>query len=673
MIPASSQAHRGLGWLVSQLDAQPGVLDEPTTRRLLAEADLNIEDVKPYVQQKVGSYARRTVARRENYELLVLTWTPSQGSVAHDHCGSLCGLKVIEGKLTEYQFDPGPDGNVRRSVSSQMTPGEIIVDPGVVIHALANEPDSRDVLVTVHIYSPPLPEIRRYAVTDQPPAPLFTRRPPADAHVIAILGGGFTGTMVLANLLRLGRDVPTPVHIVLTDRQPAIGEGVAYRTNDSRHLLNVPADKMSAWPDRPSDFLEFARNTNPSALPGDFLSRRIYGAYLRKILHELAQSANEKLSVEIVRDEAARLVPTAVSGWKIQTSRGRTIYADATVITVGHRPPDDPFGDRWIGPRHRFINDPWAALVLNQIGGNEPVLVIGSGLTAVDTILTLDRPDRVAPLIVMSRRGLMPLPHVRDPLPEVDVRDLIAQWLDPAERLTIRNMVRTLRRYIAERTAHTDWRQIVDALRLAVPRLWERLNIVERKRFLEHLRPFWEVCRHRMAPEVADTMERIRASGILQLISGEAVSAVADADGVNVTLSPRDGSTDRNVRVSWVVNCTGPGIQNRHTTHPILRPLIESGTLCDDEMSLGVQTDPIGRAIDAGGQILPTLLVAGTLRKSTLWESTAVPELRQQAQTVAQAVLTTLLNSSGETTQGTSNGATVILSEASSLLSELTE
>jgi uncharacterized NAD(P)/FAD-binding protein YdhS len=615
--------------------------------------------VRPYVQQRTGSYARRCVARREYYELLVLTWTPSQGSVAHDHSGSLCGLKVVQGRLTEQQFEQGPDGQVRQTTATRLGAGDIIVDPGVVIHSLGNDANSAEVLVTVHIYSPPLPEIRRYAVADDPPARLFLRTPPDDARVLAIIGGGFTGTMTLANLLRFGGQSEFPLHIVLIDRQPAIGEGVAYRTNDGRHLLNVSADRMSAWPDRPDDFLAFARGLDPAAGPGDFLPRKIYGQYMRQILRDLAESCGDRLSVEVIRDEATSLTrsapstssgrassgqgPAPDSGWMIQTAAGRSIAADLAVITVGHRPPDDQLGKRWTGPRHRLITDPWAALVLSQIGPNEPVLLLGSGLTAVDSILTLDRSDREAQLIVVSRRGLMPLPHSRQPQAEADVSELAAQWLDPSKPLTVREMVRTLRRHVAAAAvAGIDWRQIIDGLRPLIPRLWERLALWERARFLSHIRSFWEVHRHRMAPDVAQSIDRLRSSGTLQVISGAVVAAAADAQGVNVTISRRDGSTLRNARVSWVINCTGPGVHNRHTTHPILRPLIEDGTLCDDELSLGLHTDSIGCAINARGQALPTLLVAGTLRKSTLWESTAVPELRQQAQMVAKAALADL-------------------------------
>ncbi|MCE0521453.1 MAG: FAD/NAD(P)-binding protein [Methylacidiphilales bacterium] len=641
----STQIHRGLSWLVGELDSRDEVLDEVTALRLLREADMSPAEVAPYVEQREEAYSRRCVVRRETYELLVLTWAPSQGSVAHDHSGSLCGLKVVQGRLSEQLFEQGPDGQVRKTTATRLGAEQILVDPGVVVHALGNDSDSGELLVTVHIYSPPLPEMRRYAVTDDPPAKLFLRKPSKNTRVIVIVGGGFTGTMTLANLLRSGSQAELPLHIVMIDRQPAFGEGIAYRTNDPRHLLNVPAGRMSAWPDRPDDFLSFAQAKDPSVRSGDFLPRRAYGQYIRQTLRELAESSGDQLSAEVLHDEATCLTPTNASGWSVQTSAGRIIQADLAVITIGHRPPDDPLAGRWIGPRHRFIADPWAALVLSQIGPDEPVLLLGGGLTAVDAILTLNRSDRAAPLIVVSRRGLMPMSHSREPKPAADVSELVARWLDPATRLTIRQLLSTLRGQIASaEKAGIDWRQVIDGLRPTIPKIWERLSMSERKRFLCRVRSFWEVHRHRMSPDVADAIDCLRRKRTLESISGALVSAAADADGVDVTLAFRDGSTKRTVRVSWVINCTGPGVHNRHTTHPILRPLLEAGVLCEDELHLGLRTDSIGRAIDSSGQSFPTLLVAGTLRKSTLWESTAVPELRQQAQAIAQTALATFTN-----------------------------
>jgi uncharacterized NAD(P)/FAD-binding protein YdhS/predicted metal-dependent enzyme (double-stranded beta helix superfamily) len=637
MLPSASKTStRGLSWLIAELDALHSVVDEATCRRLLTEAALTEEEVASYVEPRPGSYARRCVARRERYEVLVLTWMPGQGSVAHDHSGSLCGLKVVQGQLTEQLYRSGPDGQVRCASASSLGVGQITVDPGIVVHALSNSADPAEILVTVHIYSPPLPEVRRYAVATTPPAAVFLRKKPDGARTVAVIGGGFTGAMTLANLLRRAPKAKGPYHFILLDKLPAAGEGIAYRTNDARHLLNVPAGKMSAWPDRPDDFLNFARARAPSTQPGDFLPRKLYGQYVRQTLLDLADRADTDISVEMVRDDAASLASRG-NGWTISTAKGRAIDANVVIVALGHRPPSDEFQKRWIGPRHRFVSDPWAALVLSQIGPDESVLLLGSGLTAVDAILTLDRPDRTAPLVVVSRRGLLPQSHTRESNAPADCSKLLAGWLDDSKRLTARELVRTLRDRAASEGG--DWRQVIDGLRPSIAKIWGCLDLIERERFLRHARPFWEVHRHRMAPEIAEKLVRLRAAKILDSTAGALLSAEADANGINVTLSCRGRCDTRKLRVAWIINCTGPGVQNRHTTHPVLRPLIQSGLLCDDPLGLGIPTDPEGRALRRNGKAHANLLVAGTLRKTSLWESTAVPELRQQAAKVAEIAL----------------------------------
>jgi uncharacterized NAD(P)/FAD-binding protein YdhS len=142
-----------------------------------------------------------------------------------------------------------------------------------------------------------------------------------------------------------------------------------------------------------------------------------------------------------------------------------------------------------------------------------------------------------------------------------------------------------------------------------------------------------------MAPAVAHTIDQLRREKTLEIVAGSMIAATADADGIDVTFSCRGLSVTRTERVSWVVNCTGPGAHNRHRTHPFLRPLLDAGTISNDELGLGLLTDEFGRALDIGLDAHPDLLVAGTLRKATLWESTAVSELRQQAQTIARTAL----------------------------------
>jgi cysteine dioxygenase len=176
---------RGLGWLVRELDSLDGSLDPRTVRELLTTAHLDLQEVAPYVELGVNSYARRCVVRRENYEVLVLTWSQAQGSVAHDHSGSLCGLKVVQGQLTEELFSESADGRVRSTTKTRIGPQQIAVDPGVVVHALTNEAESPEVLVTVHIYSPPLPKVRRYAVANGRSSVMNSARPNASPQYAA--------------------------------------------------------------------------------------------------------------------------------------------------------------------------------------------------------------------------------------------------------------------------------------------------------------------------------------------------------------------------------------------------------------------------------------------------------------------------------------------------------
>ena len=268
------------------------------------------------------------------------------------------------------------------------------------------------------------------------------------------------------------------------------------------------------------------------------------------------------------------------------------------------------------------------------------MLLIGTGLTAVDVALTLNLPDRIAPLLAISRRGLIPTAHLRSPKAAANLSDVVEEWLDPSKVLTARELVHSLRERIdAASQEGVEWQQVIDGLRHASPEIWARLCVAERARFLRHVRPFWEIHRHRLAPKIADTLADLRKKNLFKMAAASLTDAKADADGIDVTFCCRGTSCARTERVSWVVNCTGPGVHNLHHTHPFLRPLLSAGTLCNDELSLGLMTDGSGRALSASGEIHADLLVAGTLRKSTLWESTAVPELRQQAHDVACTAL----------------------------------
>ena len=323
---------------------------------------------------------------------------------------------------------------------------------------------------------------------------------------------------------------------------------------------------------------------------------------------------------------------------------GTRVHADLAVITVGHRQPADPLSRKWSGKRTRYIANPWASLAVSAIRPDDPVLLIGTGLTAVDVIVSLNHPNRTAPIVAVSRRGLKPQSHLRRSARAAVLAPEIVALLDGPEPLTAGRLLHQVRCWVESRKAiGIAWQQAIDGLRPITSLLWSQLNLTERKRFLRHVRPFWETHRHRIAPSIADSIEELKRNSLLEIAAGNVHSAEGDDQSVNVTLAMRDGAT-RTQRFAWVVNCTGPGPHSARDTHRFLIPLLEEGVLSCDDLGLGVITDEEGYALDADGATYSDLLIAGTLRKATLWEATAVPELREQAQSAARTALDTLLS-----------------------------
>jgi uncharacterized NAD(P)/FAD-binding protein YdhS/predicted metal-dependent enzyme (double-stranded beta helix superfamily) len=636
---SSTRLSPAMARLVADLDAAGKRLDEPTVRAALESCGLAWADVEPYVEINPQTYARKRVVRRETYELLVMTWSPGQASVPHDHAGSICGLRVFKGSLRETTFAPGNDGLVAPAESHELRLGGLTVDPGVVVHSLCNEPAARDLLVTVHVYAPPLPELRRYAQrppgVEQPAA--CSRRPAEGAPRVAIVGGGFSGAMVAAHLVRRATREGRALALSLIDRQSSFAEGVAYRTNDPAHLLNVPAGRMSAWPDKPDDFFAWAKSKHPDAEAGDFLPRRWFGEYVRETLLAELRSAGPGVSIEILRDEAVSVRAEGEAAWTTVTRRGGEIPGDAVVLAVGHRPPTDPFGPRWSGTRARFIADPWSSLAISSIGPDEPVLVLGTGLTMVDVVLSLARNGRRAPIVAVSRRGHLPLAHAAGPVKPVDLSAALERGLIGG--VNVRQLVRVLRDE-AERVAAGggDWRSVVDGVRPHTRRLWAEMPAVERSRFVRRVRPLWEIHRHRMAASVAATVGGMRERGLLRIIAGSIESVSAVDEGVVATVRHRPTGTPEAVHSMWVINCTGPSVDARAEPHPVVASLIRSGHLQPDQLGLGVVTGAAGRAVCERGTARDDLVVVGTLRKPAEWESTAVPELRVQAAEAAEVV-----------------------------------
>jgi len=614
----------GLEALIRRLDDLGHEVTLAGIADALGATALSPSDVAPFVRPNARAYNRALVVRRDRFELLVMTWLPGQASEPHDHSGSVCALQALQGEAVEGEYTVADDGFADLEYETRVPAGRISAGQDAGVHTVRN-PSATEPLVTVHVYAPPLGDVRRPAAT-----PRAVR---AIVPTALVVGGGFSGAMTAAQLLRRG----SSLRVVLAERRGTVGEGVAYGTRDAQHLLNVPAARMSAWPDRPDDFLAWARARDPNVRPTDFLPRPWYGEYLRETLRTAGRESTVRL--DLMLGEVRRVARHPDGGWMAHFDRGASLRADVAVLALGHRPPSDPLRRVWSGPRERFVSDPWLPFAVGTIPADEPVAILGTGLTAVDTVLSLCQVPRTAPITLISRKGLPPHPHAAPPVPPVDLTEFVNALLGATPHPRAAVVTGAIRRRVRSHVADGgDWRSVVDGLRPHTARLWQALTPAERARFITRLRPFWEVHRHRMAPHVAERLDELKAAGLVETVAGQVTKASATASEVCVEIAPRGSGAEVARKVGWVINCTGPAPSNRPEANPVIGSLLVDGFVRRDEMALGLDVTADGRAIGADGAPAPDLFVVGTLRKPQTWESTAVPELRAQAAEVAAQI-----------------------------------
>jgi len=453
------------------------------------------------------------------------------------------------------------------------------------------------------------------------------------APTIVVIGGGFSGAAVASQLLRRQR----PARIVLANRFGPIGRGVAYGTAIEAHVLNVPAGSMSALPHDADHFVRWARTRDDAIRADTFVSRRLYGQYLESLLGESEQAARMARLERLVG--VARDVELAADGASAEVVfAGARIRADRVVLALGNYSPSNPaaVGGEFY-ETERYVRDPWVRGALDVVRPGESVLMLGTGLTMMDIALDLAARGVRLPLFAVSRHGLVPRSHVSRPA-AADPDALPAGLAGPPR--SVLRYLRLVRRQIAARSEKGgDWRDVIAALRPVTPALWLALTQEERARFLRHLRPWWDVHRHRAAPGTAQAIEKLLVSGDLSVRAARLLGYRSVAGEVEVTLRPRGASEPVRIHVHRVVNCTGPSTDVRRLGDPLLDALVARGLIQPDPLGLGLETAADGAVLEASGRHSRVLYLVGPLLKPNFWETTAVPELRQHAARLAERLL----------------------------------
>ena len=462
--------------------------------------------------------------------------------------------------------------------------------------------------------------------TDDGPGLRWTEALPADADV-AIVGGGFSGLMTLVHLLRL---VPGGRFVVL-ERRPRALPGPAYGGCDPEHLLNVPAGRMGAFVDDPGAFHRWLEGLHPGRWsPDDFVPRALFGRYLVELVgSELAKARGRAC---LVRDAAVH-VERMPAGVELLLASGRSCAARSMVVAPGLPPARTPWTHVDHGaPRRALVSDPWEPGSFAGIDPGAEVLVMGSGLTAIDVVQGLRRAGHRGPVRLVSRHGRLPLPHAKPGEPALAVeRERFAGG--PLE------VLRTLRALARERGARgLGWQGALDAIRPHVTSIWRGWTPAQRRTFLRSARPMWEIHRHRAPRAILADMERQVHARAVTLERGELVELRPSGDGGVLATFRGPGGTTFAHSVARIFNCIGPGMSVRDTVDPLVGSMLRSGAATADPVGLGLRTDDSGRLLRGDGGADERVHLVGALRRGDLWATTAVPELRAQAEAVARAL-----------------------------------
>ena len=453
------------------------------------------------------------------------------------------------------------------------------------------------------------------------------------SSTIAIVGAGFSGTMVATHLLKT---TTRPLIIKLIEGTHEIGQGIAYSTESLGHLLNVSVGKMSAFPHDPGHlirWLNYNYNDLASFLPADlnassFIPRQIFGLYIQSILAEAEATASPNVRLEKIKDEA---IAVKIQGEKaiVSLGSGKVFPTDKIVLAIGNSSAS-------VSVTPSILSNPWSKDALADLEPDATVLLIGTGLTMVDMSVSLTERQYRGKIYAVSRRGLFPNIHQpTKPYPTFLSLETIPK--------TSLGLLRRIRSEI--KTANLegyDWRGVIDSLRPITQEIWQQLPLPEQKRFLRHLTPYWDVHRHRIAPEIGEILQPLLTSGQLTIKAGRIQGYEVFLNHINVTIKDRKTKTYQVLEVDRVFNCTGVQIDYRHSEQSLIASLRDQGLISPNPLGLGLDTTAKGIIIDAQGNPSQFLSTLGTPRKGDLWESIAVPELREQAESLAETILQSL-------------------------------
>ena len=454
-----------------------------------------------------------------------------------------------------------------------------------------------------------------------PAAPLAPLPDSARPHVV-IIGGGASGVLMAAHLLRAPQG---QAQVTIIEGRHMLGCGIAYSTSDPDHLLNTRASSMSAFPDRPDHFRDWLARQGISAGPqawDSFVSRTTYGSYMASLIEPWTRGEGSR-RLRCLRDFCMSLTEDA-KDVTAHLSDGRIIRADKAVLATGHALPEpDPQG---------LVQGSWDQQELP--GRDDRVVIVGSGLSMVDQVLSLLRRGHRGDILVVSRRAQLPREHAETQPLAVAAENI--PFGAPVSQMMA--WLRGLARQAED--AGGSWRDAVDGVRPHLRAIWQALPLAERLRFLRHAAGWWEVHRHRLPPESAAPMRAAIRTGRIRLLAASFQGAERHCDGqLLAVIRCRGSGTEQRVKAARIIDCRGIRRDPEENATPVVASLLRDGRARIDPLRLGLDVSPEAALLDRHGIPSTCIFAIGPASRAAFWEIMAIPDIRNQTAQLAKELL----------------------------------
>lgn len=450
-------------------------------------------------------------------------------------------------------------------------------------------------------------------------------------NTIVIIGGGASGTITAIRLLE---KLQVPTEVILIERnEKLLHRGHAYSNTFSYEPLNVPSGKMSMYNDQPDHFYNWLLAHKPeesaaiNLTKASFVSRRWFGDYVEWNLQNAIDNKPATTIYSELIDEV-KDIDTALGHYKIKLASGKELNCATVILATGNDAPKSLLSDDDIAVvNNKYANYPWQGPDKYSFNAEDDILIVGSGLTMIDNTVSLKQKGHKGKIYILSRHGSLPLPHaetVHLDVPEINSSSAL-------------NIYNSIKHEVKKASASAiSWQSVMDSLRTITTPVWKQLSITEKKQFFKYLRPYWEIHRHRMPRESEARINAMKQDGSAVFIKGSI--AKVEATNNNITVTYRDKQQEGKITVRYIINCTGPNSDYENIPGHLFNTLAKKALVTFDELKLGIVTAENGSPVNSKGQKVNNVFSVGPVRKASEWETTAIREIRIQAEELANTI-----------------------------------